>query len=48
MGIQEVKWDKGGIELADYYKISYGNGNIIIFWGKDLSYMKESHQQLRG
>jgi hypothetical protein len=27
LGVQEVRWDKGGIEPADDYTFSYENGN---------------------
>jgi hypothetical protein len=26
-GVQEVRWDRGGTELASEYKFSYGKGN---------------------
>jgi exonuclease III len=27
VGVQEVRWDKGGTELAEDYTFSYGAGN---------------------
>jgi hypothetical protein len=27
VGVQEVRWDKGGIEREDYYTLFYGSGN---------------------
>jgi hypothetical protein len=28
VGVQEIRWDKGGTELASDYTFFYGNGNV--------------------
>jgi hypothetical protein len=47
VGVQEVRWDKGGTVRARDYIFLYGNGNEIIGWEQVLLYTKEKHQQLR-
>jgi hypothetical protein len=45
VGVEEVKWDRGGTEPAADYTFFYGNKNHI-YWGLDSSYIRE-YQQLR-
>jgi hypothetical protein len=33
VGVQEVRWDKGGIEPAGNYTFFYGNGNADVHLG---------------
>jgi hypothetical protein len=44
--IQEVRWDRGGIELADYYTFFCGNENHQLEAG--FFYASEISQQLSG
>jgi exonuclease III len=48
VGVQEVRWDAGGIEPAGEYIFFYGKGNENYELGTGLSYIRESYQQLRG
>jgi hypothetical protein len=45
--IQEVRWDRGGIEPAGEYTFFYGKGNENHESGTGSSYIRESYQQLR-
>jgi exonuclease III len=49
VGIQEVRWDRGGTKPAGGYKFFYGreNENHELGTGFFL-YIRESYQQLRG
>jgi hypothetical protein len=49
VGVQEVRWDRGGTEPAGQYQFFYGKVNEdheidAVFF----SYKRESYQQLRG
>jgi exonuclease III len=46
VGVQEVRWDKGGTERAQGYTFVYGAGNEDHQLGTDFSYIRESYQQL--
>jgi exonuclease III len=48
VGVQEVRWDGGGTELAGKYTFFYGEGSEKHELGKGFSYTGESYQQLRG
>jgi hypothetical protein len=48
VGVQEVRWDKGGTEPADDYTCFYGNGNADHHLGTRFSHTRESDHQLRG
>jgi hypothetical protein len=47
-GVQEVRWDGGGIAPADEYTFLYGNGNENHGLLQGFPYMRKSYQQLRG
>jgi hypothetical protein len=38
VGVQEVRWDKGGTVRAGDYNFFYGKGNKIINWEQDFLY----------
>jgi hypothetical protein len=48
VGVQEVKQDEGGTELAGEYTFFYGKGNEKHELGRGFLYIRESCQQLRG
>jgi hypothetical protein len=48
VGVQEVKWEKGGTESAGNYTFSYGNGNADHHLGTGFFVHRGSYQQLRG
>jgi exonuclease III len=45
VGVQEVRWDRGGTECAGEYTFGKGKENHEL--GTGFSYIKESYQQLR-
>jgi len=47
VGVQEVRWDKGGTVGAGDYNFFYGKVNKIINWEQVLLYTAELYQQLR-
>jgi exonuclease III len=46
VGVQEVRWEKGGTERAEDYAFSYGKGKDDHQLGTVFSYIRESYQQL--
>jgi exonuclease III len=46
VGIQEVRWDKGGTEQAEDYTFFYGAGNEDHQLGTGFLCIGESYQQL--
>jgi hypothetical protein len=48
MGVQEVRWDKGGTEPAEDYTFFYGAGNENHQFGTGFLCIRESYQQLGG
>jgi hypothetical protein len=48
VGVQEVRWDRGGTEPAGQYTFFYGKGNKNHELDTDFSCTRESRQQLRG
>jgi len=47
MGVQEVRWDKGGKVGTRDYNFFYGKGNSIINWEQDFLSTAEECQLLR-
>jgi hypothetical protein len=47
-GVQEERWEGGGIEPAGEYTILYGKGNEIYELSTDFLCIRESYHQLRG
>jgi hypothetical protein len=45
VGVQEVRWDKGGTEPAGDYALFYGNGNADHHLGTGFFVHKRSFQQ---
>jgi hypothetical protein len=45
VGVQEIRWDRGGTEPAGQYKLFYAKGNTNL---EDFLYIRETYQQLRG
>jgi hypothetical protein len=45
VGVQEVRWDRGGTEPAGQYTFFYGKGEEKV---QVFSHIRESYQQLRG
>jgi hypothetical protein len=41
VGVQQVRWDKGGTVRAGVYNFFYGKGNKIINWEQDFLYTTE-------
>jgi exonuclease III len=48
VGVQEVRWDRGGTEPAGEYIFFYGKGHENHELGTGFLYIRESYQQLRG
>jgi hypothetical protein len=48
VGVQEVKWDKGGTERAEDYTFFFGAGNEDHHLGTGFLCIRESYQQLGG
>jgi exonuclease III len=48
VGLQEVRWDKGGTERAEDYTFFYGAGNEDHQLGTLFLCIRESYQQLGG
>jgi hypothetical protein len=48
VGIQKVRWNRGGTEPASEYTFFYGKGNGNLELGTCFLYVRESYQQLRG
>jgi hypothetical protein len=48
VGVQEVRWDKGGSERAEDYTLFYGAGNEDHQLGTGYLCIRESYQQLGG
>jgi hypothetical protein len=48
VGVQEVRWYKGGTEPAGEYTFLYGKGNENHELGTGFLYKRKSYQQLRG
>jgi exonuclease III len=48
VGVQEVRWDKGGTEWAEDYTFFYGAGNEDRLLGTGFLCIRESYQQLGG
>jgi len=47
VGVQEVKWNKGGTLRAGDYNFFYGKETKIFNWEQDFLYTTEYYQQLR-
>jgi hypothetical protein len=48
MGVQEVRWDRGGTRPTGEYTFFYGKGNENHEFGTSLFAHRESYQQVRG
>jgi hypothetical protein len=48
VGVQEVRWDKGGTEPAGQYTLFYGKWKQNHELGQVFLCIRESYQQLRG
>jgi hypothetical protein len=46
VGVQEVRWDKGGTVRSGDYNFFYGKENKTINWGHKFLYTTELYQQL--
>jgi len=47
VGVQEVRWEKGGTVRLEDYIFSMEKGKKIIDWERGFLYTAESYQQLR-
>jgi len=48
VGVQEVRWEKGGmVRAGDYSFFSMEKEMKIVNWEQDFLYTKEEYQQLR-
>ena len=47
MGVQEVRWDKGGKVRSEDYNFSMEKEMKIINWEQDFMYTRGYYQQLR-
>ena len=47
VGVQELRWDKGGTVRAGDYSFFKENEMKIISWEQDFLYTKEEHQHVR-
>jgi hypothetical protein len=48
VGVQEIRWDKGGTEWAEDYTLFYGVGDEDHQLGTGFLCIRESYQQLGG
>jgi exonuclease III len=48
VGVQEVRWDKGGTERSEDYTFFYGAGNEDHQLGTGFLCIRESYKQLGG
>jgi hypothetical protein len=48
VGVQEVRWDRGGTERADEYTLFYGQGNENRELVTGFFVHEKSYDQLRG
>jgi hypothetical protein len=48
VGVQEVRWDKGGTERAEDYTFFYGAENENLQLGTGFLYIRETYHQLGG
>jgi hypothetical protein len=48
VGVQEVRWGRGGNKPASKYTFFYGKGNENHELGTGFSYIRKSYQLLRG
>jgi exonuclease III len=46
VGVQKVRWEKGGTERTEDYTFFYGQGNGDHQLGTVFSYIRESYQRL--
>lgn len=48
MGVQEIRWNKGGTEPPDDYTLCMNVGKLMITYRNASTYRKESYHGLRG
>jgi hypothetical protein len=48
VGMQQIRWECGGNELAGEYTFFYGNGNDNHELGTGFLCIRQSYQQLKG
>jgi hypothetical protein len=48
VGVQELRWDRGGTEPPGNYTFFYGKGKQDYELGTGFLYIRGSYQQLRG